>query len=495
MVQILMILLFGSIYVHDGQGDAVASFGPNPAEYPYRIAGITLAGFYVIWGAFHLLTRFCGEQIDRTGRMRWVQLAERGMTAARLFGTAWWLFALFELGWLKAVRAVVGDLLLVDELLAMSPFILLLAGAWWSIYPVERRIQDAMFMRHLDDPHGHTIHPPLTRGQHVWMSVRHQVMLWMVPLTLLMGWQEFLNFEFEPIKNLLERISPRNVATLFPLVQWLGTLAIVITSPSLMRVVWDTVKIESGPLADQVHAMCRKYKVRVAGPLLWRTRGSMVNGAILGVFWPFRFMLLTDALLERLSPAQVEAVMAHEVAHVRRRHLIWLAVCVLSTVLVAAWAIAGAVDAFQRLTSIKPSDDLVSIAATILGLGGAAMVFGLVSRRFEWQADAFSVQHMSQKEAGQDSPSRVTRDAVVIMASALQAVADLNGIAANRFSWRHGSIRQRQERLMRLVDVPVAAAPIDKEVRVIKVVAGVALTLGIASMVIQEIMVRASIVH
>ena len=81
------------------------------------------------------------------------------------------------------------------------------------------------------------------------------------------------------------------------------------------------------------------------------------------------------------------------------------------------------------------------------------------------------------------------------MASALQAVADLNGIAANKFSWRHGSIRQRQERLMRLVDVPVAAAPIDRQVRVIKVVAGVALALGGASMVVQEVLMRASIVH
>jgi STE24 endopeptidase len=516
MVQVLMILLFGSIYVHDGQGDAVVSIGPDPLGYPFRVAGITLAGFYVIWGAFHLLARFCGAQVDRTGRMRWIQLAERGMTAARLLGAAWWVFALFELGWLRAVRTTIGDLLLVDELLAMSPFIALLAGAWWSIYPVERRFHDALLVRQLDDPHGHTIHPPLTRGQHVWMSMRHQVMLWMVPLTLLMGWQEFLNFEIEPIVRLLQRIAPGRIETLLPLVQWVGTLAIVITAPSVMRVVWDTVRIESGPLADQVHAMCRKYKVRVAGPLLWRTRGSMVNGAILGVFWPFRFMLLTDALIERLSPSQVEAVMAHEVAHVRRRHLIWLAVCVLSTVLVAAWAIAGAVGALQFLTSIKPSDDMVSIAATVIGLGGAGLVFGVVSRRFEWQADAFAVQHLSQKEAGSEerrgealvttpglsslpsvpvSAPRVTREAVVVMASALQAVADLNGIAANKFSWRHGSIRQRQERLMRLVDVPVAAAPIDRQVRVIKVVAGVALALGVASMVLQEALMRSSIVH
>jgi Zn-dependent protease with chaperone function len=183
--------------------------------------------------------------------------------------------------------------------------------------------------------------------------------------------------------------------------------------------------------------------------------------------------------------------MAHEVAHVRRRHLIWLGVCVMATVLAALWAIAGAAGLLQELTGKEASEDLISLAAGILGLGGAGFVFGLVSRRFEWQADAFAVQHLSRVEAeaapaGANAP-RVTPAAVATMASALQAVAELNGIAANKFSWRHGSIRQRQDRLYKLVHVPLAAAPIDRQVFVIKLTAGIALALGIASMILGEI--------
>jgi STE24 endopeptidase len=512
MIQVLTILLFGSIYLHD-EMDA-AGRGPDPVTNPIKVAGITLAGFYAIWLAFQLLTMYCGSRIDKTGRVRWIRTAEKGQTLLRIAAAAWWIFALFDLGWLKAVRAIVGDLLLVDELLAMSPCIAVLVGGWWSMYPVERRFHEALIVRQLDDPASPTIHPILSRGQHVWMAARHQMLLWMTPMTLMMGWMELLNFRGDAIAAAINRIHPHWGEALLPIIQWLGTLSIIITTPALMRLVWDTVKIGPGPLADQVHDMCRRYRVRVGGPLLWRTRGTLVNGAILGVFWPLRYMLLSDALLERLTPAQVEGVMAHEVAHVRRHHLIWLAICVVSTAFIGAICISLAVGALQWFTRLRLGGDAMQITSSIIGLAGAALVFGVVSRRFEWQADAFAVQHLSRvqreqaieqtREQGEEpEPSfptvpssppplipssipRITPEAVRTMASALQAVADLNGIPPGKFSWRHGSIRQRQLRLLSLVNVPLSRAPIDRQVRVIKLVAAIALALGIASIVLTE---------
>src|SRR4051812_33209886 len=153
MVQLLMIVVFGSIYLHDEFGDAVpgTSFA---LQNPVKAAGITLLGFYAIWIAFHLFAAWCGSQIDKTGRVRWVHSAEKMMTLARIGAACWWLYALFELGWLRAVRSMVGDLLLVDELLAMAPFVGVLVGAWWSMFPVDRRYQEAILVRQLDDPRG-----------------------------------------------------------------------------------------------------------------------------------------------------------------------------------------------------------------------------------------------------------------------------------------------------------------------------------------------------
>ncbi len=54
------------------------------------------------------------------------------------------------------------------------------------------------------------------------------------------------------------------------------------------------------------------------------------------------------------------------------------------------------------------------------------------------------------------------------MSGALARVAALNHIPAHRFSWRHGSIRSRQQRLARLPGLAAHALPIDASVRLIK---------------------------
>src|SRR5262245_1137435 len=112
MVQVLLILLYGSIYLHDGLKEA-----PGGHDHPLKIAATTLAGFFAIWLALHAMATWCGSQIDKTGRARWIHIAERWLTLSRLAGACWWSYCLFNLGWLEAVRARVGDLWLIDELL------------------------------------------------------------------------------------------------------------------------------------------------------------------------------------------------------------------------------------------------------------------------------------------------------------------------------------------------------------------------------------------
>jgi STE24 endopeptidase len=230
-----------------------------------------------------------------------------------------------------------------------------------------------------------------------------------------------------------------------------------------------------------VRAMCRRYRVRVQGPLLWRTHGSMINGAILGIVWPFRYMLLTDALLERLTAEQVEGVMAHEIAHIRRRHLIWLGVCVLSSVLVISWVLNALTGTLQ---AVHLSPAWMSLMMSVTGLVGAGVIFGVVSRRFEWQADAFAVQHLSRTLPVDPPADLISAPAVKVMCSALQAVAELNGIDPEQFTWRHGSVRERQRRLGKLVRTSLEALPIDRQVLWIKVAAVVGMVGSILPFVI-----------
>jgi len=481
MVQLLLIAAFVLIHVHDAMG------GGEDVGEGVESASTVVGGMALIWAAVQCVTVVSGRRLDRRGDYRAVRVAERAVMTGRIAATAWYAFSIFQLGWRDQVQDWLGDLVLADELVTAAPLLVFFAAVWWSMYPIERRLKDAVLWRDLHD--GAPIHAPPTRAQYVGYSIRHQAMMILIPICLMSAWSESV----PRLQGALKSAAPGFAAAFLPLAEWVGILAVLTISPAIIRHTWSTIEVGPGRLRDEANAMCRRYGVRVKGPLLWRTHGSLINAAILGVFWPFRYMLFTDALLDHLSAEQVQAVMAHEVAHVRRRHLIWLAVCVFAGVFVVFWAVAGV--AF--VSRVPADEDTLSTVASILALLGAGMVFGLVSRRFEWQADAFAVQHLSatlpeEEAAAQGSPraggERITRQAVGVMTSALQSVAELNGISPSRFSWRHGSIAQRQRRLVRLVDTAADAAPIDRQVRYIKIAGGIALLLSVAPMVLEAAM-------
>ena len=207
--------------------------------------------------------------------------------------------------------------------------------------------------------------------------------------------------------------------------------------------------------------------MRVREMLLWRTHSGVTNAAVLGILPRMRYILLTDGLVEQLPSEQVEAVMAHEVAHVRRHHMPWLIICGLAPLGVCMMMIESVVWSADRL--FEPTDrwmELMEYGGIIVSLVLWALVFGYVSRRFERQADTFAVQHLSTSYVDADSrPNTIHRGAVDAMAGALQQVARLNHVPTTRPSWRHGSIQWRVNYLKTLVGNSITPTRIDREVR------------------------------
>ncbi|GJQ30863.1 MAG: hypothetical protein HBSAPP03_27470 [Phycisphaerae bacterium] len=384
------------------------------------------------------------------------------MLASRVAVTAGVIASILGLGWLDVVRAVTGDLILIDELLAIAPALAFIILTWWSYEPIERRLREALLWRELHDPAGVPVHPIPSRAVAVWHHTRHGLLVVVLPLSAILAWSE-----------LIDRVWPEIAARATAAPAWmgdalhyLGILAVLIVTPLAIRVVWNTVPIGPGSVRTQALAVAAKYRVRVRGPYLWRTHGSTVNAAILGIVYPLRYMLFTDALLERLTERQVEGVIAHEVAHVKLRHMLWLALVVLACALAFGWVL----EAIAPLVHAGPAWD---VWGAVLGLGATLFVFGVVSRRFEWQADAFALRHLS-------GPSPIaTPDAADCMAGALGDVAALNGASPTRFGFRHGSIHDRQSRLRRLAGAPLDQFPIDRHVRLIKAITLTVLVLAL----------------
>ena len=201
--------------------------------------------------------------------------------------------------------------------------------------------------------------------------------------------------------------------------------------------------------------------------LLWQTHGGIANAAVLGIFPRLRYILLSDGLIEQLSSAQVEAVMAHEVAHVRRHHMPWLIVCGLAALSICVLAVNGLIWSIdQRFPFTEDAWDTAQTLGIVVALAPWALIFGYASRRFERHADTFAVQHLSLQNIDPHTPpNTISQQAVDAMAQSLQQVAQLNHVTPTRPSWRHGSIQWRVDYLHTLVGEPISPTRIDRDVR------------------------------
>lgn len=426
-----------------------------------------------------------GRSLDRTGSWRTVAAADTAIAWGRGLAVVSHAAAILALGWLDLVRSWLGgNWVLLDEAVAITPMTLVFIAGWWSYYPIERRVREATILRRLDGGIDSIDRVP-TRWEYVSEQTRHQVLFILAPVALIALWTEGLDAVAAPRLETWPWLNEAWGQTLLVGLHFAGVVGVLLIMPLVVRLLWNTIPLGPSAIRDRLLALCRTEGVRCRNLLVWRTRSGMLNGAVVGLIPALRYILLTDALLERLPESEIEAVMAHEVAHARRRHLPWLMVSMLAAVgagWLASWKVLG--------LWIDPGplrgDGVAGAIAALVSIAAAAivgfLVFGFVSRRFEQQADAFAAQHMSgwTRQTRRRRDIRIAPEAVAAMAGALGRVAAFNHIPVHRFSWRHGSIRSRQLRLHRLTGLAADGLPIDRAVRAIKIAAGLTLAVVIA---------------
>jgi Zn-dependent protease with chaperone function len=483
-MQLLVLAIVVGLFLHDSQPELLGVAGPMHGSAVGVSLGAKLVMALFYWWmcvrARRLMSAPGGGLALR--RVEWAGMVYRQMVLVLYAQDLWY-------GMLLLIRKTIGDLILVDEMLVMLPSFGMVVWSWWAYYPIERRVREASLLRQLDS--GQPVHAIWTRGQYVVFQARHQMTLVLVPLLALVGWMEAVNLYGPEYWELLHG-DPR------PLLSFAGSVGVFLLTPWLIRHVWDTVSLPEGALRRRLIDMCRQYRVGVRDLLLWRTHGGVINGAVMGLIAPLRYILLTDALLERMPGGFVEAVMAHELAHIRRHHMFWLATSAITSLVLMSvlWdgvghALAPALSpaavyaAAETAGSVGGDSRVIEWGVTVASVLSWVGLFGWISRRFERQADVFAVQHMSREIAvtGGELPGQppVVKDlAVDVMSGALQLVADLNHISATRRSWRHGSIAWRQGYLNQMRGRRLDDLPIDRLILLIKATTAVLIGVWIA---------------
>lgn len=177
--------------------------------------------------------------------------------------------------------------------------------------------------------------------------------------------------------------------------------------------------VTSGPLRDHVFAFAAQVKVRVDQLFVMAASDSRLSNAFA---LQGRQVVLTDTLLAQLSPRQITAVMAHELAHLRHHH-----------------------PRLLSLAAVAPNMVVCGLLSwtgpwLFTAVGAVSMAsFVLLSRHFEYVADREAVRMTNDPEA---------------LVTALVVISHANGMPVRWSTWTglpltHPSVAQRADALVR----------------------------------------------
>lgn len=368
---------------------AALAISENSPHEP--VSSAALRAWLAVGGcvALALLTAVASQAVrgaidrDRDRRLAWIRAAGRLRQVHLL---AWLTFAgvtLFVLKWPQLVRYNWGldQAVLLKDVLVLMPVWLPLVISWTVFYDLDRAVHGALtcgVSAECDEAS-----PPFaTRPAYVWLHTRHYLGLSFLPALFLLACQETV-FRFVPHWQ----ESPA---------AWLVCLAplavLTVAFPQLLSRIWKTKPLPAGPLRERLEVLCRTMRVRCRDFRIWQTDRQILNAAVAGVLPSLRVVYITDALLMYLRDEELEAVVAHELGHVSRRHLLLrllllgLPLWIIGSFQALASPPMSMTVMWQNMATTESSATMNMLMAGAL-LGIVVMSLGWYSRLLEHDAD------------------------------------------------------------------------------------------------------------
>ena len=264
---------------------------------------------------------------------------------------------------------------------------------------------------------------------------------------------------------------------------------VLIFFPPLVRMLWGCKKMPEGALKKHLDAFCAKQNFS-ADYFLWPLfEGRMLTAAVMGIVPGLRYILLTPALIETMSIAEIEAIMAHEIGHVKKFHLLLYVFLITGFSLLVGMLAEPFIYLFLSLHSLNTLITWSGISAeSALTLVGSVpllvfmlfyfrFIFGYFIRNFERQADLFSFTTM-----GNSAP----------LVSAFEKISALSGNIRDQHNWHHFGIGERIDCLEMAEVDPQLVRRHNRKVRysLIAYVAILLLTVGLVRQIPTEMLAQ-----
>lgn len=258
----------------------------------------------------------------------------------------------------------------------------------------------------------------------------------LLPWVMLSGIADLINLlPFEFPKQFLATTEGQVIYFLFFLI------AVALFAPAMIQKFWGCTPLEPGQMRLRIENLCQKTALEYNDILYWPIfGGKMITAGVMGLIKHFRYILVTNALLRILEPEEIDAVIAHEIGHVKKKHLLFYLVFFIGYMLLSYATfdlivfVIIYVDPAYRFFSpfgfnqTTVTSILFSLMVILNFIIYFRYIFGYFMRNFERQADAY-VYSVS--------------DNARPLISTLEKIAAASGQPPDKPNWHHFSISER----------------------------------------------------
>jgi Zn-dependent protease with chaperone function len=419
----------------------------QPVDAPLMAPFTVFLLFIALTAAFTLLTRVVfsriESQIGKTSSQSLDHRFQGALTQQSIIAVAVYAINIYELnlGFFLRDFSLLRAIPTLEALVFLLLFIIYMTIIWSLAHGAHHKIYRT----------------GLSRLQYVFSNISFSIPI-LLPWLVISISADFIRIlPFEAPRTFLDSTGGQISYFFFFLV------VIAVMGPALIQKFWGCTPLEAGPTRSRIAALCDMAGMKYRDIMLWPLfGGNMITAGVMGLIRRFRYILVTPALIRHLHPVELDAVIVHEIGHIKKKHLLFylffFAAYLILTFSVLDLMLYGLIY-LEASYGLLPengggSATLISISAGLLMILTFLIyfrfIFGWFMRNFERQADAYALQVM-----GFARP----------LISTFEKIAETSGQAPDRPNWHHYSIAERIDFLIKAQADPSAIVFHDRRIR------------------------------